>query len=239
MPKQQAVDVRSFRRMLAGMFGKLGLKKYVEMSRVSGITSVYLSQIMNGKRPPPSDEIIVAACEKMKLDHDAMKRLLFAAARDRATGCALKAWDSIHDDIELTPETAGLGPQMKLIPVFDDFRTGLDDSDFTDSAIDTIAVSEKIDATGLFAGIVKGDSMAPDIPSGSCAIIRRIEPNETLPDGTICAVHAKDWKDAALKQVYHDPSGLVILRSINPVFPPITSKSVEIIGVLVESRRKW
>lgn len=88
---------------------------------------------------------------------------------------------------------------------------------------------------------VVGDSMYPKYLAGDTVILRK-EP--TCDSGDDCAVLV-NGNDATLKQVILHEDGSVELHPINPSYPPRTfspeeveSTPVQIIGVVVELRRK-
>jgi len=233
-----------FKKMFRVELERQGLKTINQMADKCGIHSVYLGQIFNGKRPPPSDEMISVACRKLGLSPDKTMKLLLAAAHDRNNGQASETWKQISERLDCIDNIAPINPAFKKISVYSKIRGGNGDNGHHEEVIvDTIEITAELAAMGVFAAQVRGDSMAPDIPNGSYAIFRPLAEDEIPPDGKNCAVYVEGWSEAALKQVYYDPTGMVILKSINPVFPPImvnpNEKEVRVLGVLVESRRKW
>ena len=88
---------------------------------------------------------------------------------------------------------------------------------------------------------VKGDSMYPRYLEGDTVILRK---ETTCESGDDCAVLV-NGEEATLKQVMIKGDGSLELRPTNPVYPPriyspaeIESLPVQIIGVVVELRRK-
>ena len=88
---------------------------------------------------------------------------------------------------------------------------------------------------------VKGDSMYPKYLEGDTVILRKDSACDTGDD---CAVLV-NGDAATLKQVLLREDGAVELRPVNPTYPPrtyspaeIESLPVQIIGVVVELRRK-
>ncbi|MBM6926933.1 helix-turn-helix domain-containing protein [Pseudoflavonifractor phocaeensis] len=88
---------------------------------------------------------------------------------------------------------------------------------------------------------VKGDSMYPRYLEGDTVILQK---EKTCESGDDCAVLVNGG-EATLKQVMIRGDGSLELRPTNPVYPPriyspaeIESLPVQIIGVVVELRRK-
>jgi transcriptional regulator with XRE-family HTH domain len=232
-----------FRKLLLSVMTKPGSDSYASMGARSGMNPVYLSQILNGKRPPPSDEILSDACKKLGLSADKTKQLLLAAARDRSAGGAIRFWDEIIEQQEGMIDV-DLPAPFRRIPVLAQIPRGSGDNGFfEESVLETVEVTDAVAALNPFAAVVRGDSMTPEINAGTICIFRPVGEDETPNDGAICAVFVEGWSEPAIKQVFHDPAGLVILKSFNPVFPPISvnpgERSVRIIGILIETRRRW
>ena len=88
---------------------------------------------------------------------------------------------------------------------------------------------------------VKGDSMYPEYLDGDTVILRK---ESTCDSGDDCAVLV-NGDEATLKRVLLHEDGSVELRPVNPAYPPrtyasteVASLPVQIIGVVVELRRK-
>ena len=88
---------------------------------------------------------------------------------------------------------------------------------------------------------VKGDSMYPRYLEGDTVILQK---EKTCESGDDCAVLV-NGEEATLKQVMIRGDGSLELRPTNPAYPPriyspaeIESLPVQIIGVVVELRRK-
>lgn len=88
---------------------------------------------------------------------------------------------------------------------------------------------------------VKGDSMYPRYLEGDTVILRK---ETTCENGDDCAVLVSS-EEATLKQVMIRGDGSLELRPTNPAYPPriytpaeVASLPVQIIGVVVELRRK-
>lgn len=71
--------------------------------------------------------------------------------------------------------------------------------------------------TGAIAVTIKGDSMAPDFPEGSVAIIM---PHIYACPGKLVVARLKD-KGVVFKRLAYDGGEEVELRSSNPKYPPI------------------
>lgn len=111
-------------------------------------------------------------------------------------------------------------------------------------AIENIVDYEELHPDALkgnrtFFGLrVKGDSMAPEIQSGSTVIVRQQPSCET---GDVCVVMV-NGQDATLKRVRLDPDGIYLVPS-NPIYPTeyftnekIKKLPVRILGVVYEVR---
>lgn len=94
----------------------------------------------------------------------------------------------------------------------------------------------------FFALKVSGDSMSPDIPDGSIAIIERCY---EWHDNKVMAVYVNGY-NATLKRVHVKSSGIIVLEAFNSEYETkiYTADEVESIpvrpcGVLIETRKKW
>ena len=94
----------------------------------------------------------------------------------------------------------------------------------------------------LFALRVSGQSMAPDIPDGSIAIIERCY---EWHDNKVMAVYVNGY-NATLKRVHVKSGGIIVLEAFNSEYETkiYTADEVESIpvrpcGVLIETRKKW
>lgn len=103
-------------------------------------------------------------------------------------------------------------------------------------------ISEQLARTGKFFGLkVKGDSMSPCMEVGDVLIVKQQSDAES-GDIVIAKVNGSD---ACCKKLLKQDDGIV-LQSFNPTYAPmyfsnkeIIEKPVQILGKIVESRRKF
>lgn len=108
--------------------------------------------------------------------------------------------------------------------------------------VDEEEISEELAKTGEFFGLkISGDSMEPDIHNGDTVIVRKQEDAES-DEIVIALVNGNDGVCKRLKK-YNDSIALI---SLNPNYEPmyfnqeeISEKPVQIIGKVVELRRKF
>ena len=94
---------------------------------------------------------------------------------------------------------------------------------------DVVAVPVKYASDRFFVVRVKGDSMEPRISDGDHVIVQRSVPPEQ--GGLVfCRLVSLDGEEYAIKQ-YHHEKGELILRSLNPEYPPINAKPEDIIAL--------
>lgn len=143
---------------------------------------------------------------------------------------------------DLLGETQGNSPTGTRIPVLGTIPAGI-----PLEAIEEILDWEEIPAAWgsgdrqYFGLRVRGDSMYPRYLEGDTVILRK---ETTCESGDDCAVLV-NGDVATLKQVMIRGDGSLELRPTNPAYPPriyspaeIESLPVQIIGVVVELRRK-
>lgn len=228
---------------------KIGLKELKQKSDWMGISYDYARSASHGKKVF-SNELIKKFAERLNYSEESIMRLLTMAEKERSEPEFEPYWEKIQNKIEgLERPSSGIileKPPEKhtSIPVFSHIRGGNGDNGWHEEQIvDHIDITREQNAAGAFAAQVQGESMMPTLPPGCYAIFRPIEEEEVVRDGTICAVYVSGWSESAVKQIYRDPSGLVILRSINPIFPPITinpeNQEFRVIGVLIEARIRF
>ena len=143
---------------------------------------------------------------------------------------------------DLLGETQGNSPTGIRVPVLGTIPAGI-----PLEAIEDILDWEEIPAAWgsgdrqYFGLRVRGDSMYPRYLEGDTVILRK---ETTCESGDDCAVLV-NGDAATLKQVMIRGDGSLELRPTNPAYPPriyspaeIESLPVQIIGVVVELRRK-
>lgn len=234
----------SFRDLLELEFTRLGLKTYVQMAEKSGINYQYLRDVLAGKKVAFSDDIIIDACRKLSLNAETTRTLLFAAARDRAEGNAKGWWDGQLKEAETRASRPisteyQLPPEPNVVPVYSAISAGSGNGhDYMGEVVDHITINEELRHMKVFVLAVQGESMISDLFPGEYAIFKPINGNPPKPTD-ICAIEVAGWPQWAVKFVEQDPSGLLLLKSSNPVYKIIEKQpeDVKIKGILVESRR--
>ena len=143
---------------------------------------------------------------------------------------------------ELLGEAPGSSSSSIRVPVLGTIPAGI-----PLEAIEDILDWEEIPASWAsgnrqyFGLRVRGDSMYPRYLEGDTVILRK---ETTCENGDDCAVLV-NGEEATLKQVMIRGDGSLELRPTNPAYPPriytpaeVASLPVQIIGVVVELRRK-
>jgi phage repressor protein C with HTH and peptisase S24 domain len=128
------------------------------------------------------------------------------------------------------------------IPLYGSITAGSGEAGLVGEVVGSINVTEEERKAGVFAVRVSGDSMSPEIKDGDIALFEPMNGNPPKA-GQVCAVQVSGWKSWAIKEVSQDPRGWVILRSLNPGFPPIEvnpeEDAVTIKGKLYRTVRNW
>lgn len=104
---------------------------------------------------------------------------------------------------------------------YEDYRTELED---------------RLPAGRLFYLEAKGDSMAPEITSGSMVLLRE---QYDVENGEIAAVMLNGNEEATLKKIKKQ-DGMIILMPVNPNYEPIfvtKDNTAQIIGKVIRSER--
>ena len=142
---------------------------------------------------------------------------------------------------ELSPNASPASHALR-VPVLGVIQAGIP-MDAIEDILDweEVPVSWASGGREYFGLRVKGDSMYPKYLEGDTVILRKDSACDTGDD---CAVLV-NGDAATLKQVLLREDGVVELRPVNPTYPPrtyspaeIESLPVQIIGVVVELRRK-
>lgn len=146
---------------------------------------------------------------------------------------AFPGWLNLVDDRESASNLLPGPPLRGRVPVISWASAGqweeiVDNSQpgQADDWIDTDAPIKR----HTFALTVKGDSMEPDFPNGSCIIV---EPESQAENGDYVVVR-QNGSEATFKQLVKDGSR-VYLKPINPRYPILEmALDAEICGVVVE-----
>ena len=142
---------------------------------------------------------------------------------------------------DLMEDTKSVSDKSNIIKVLGRVAAGIPIEAITD-IVDEEEISEELAKTGEFFGLkISGDSMEPDIHNGDTVIVRKQDDAES-DEIVIALVNGNDGVCKRLKK-YADSIALV---SLNPNYEPmyfgqseIESKPVQIIGKVVELRRKF
>lgn len=86
---------------------------------------------------------------------------------------------------------------------------------------------------------VKGDSMSPRLDSGDLVLVRK---QSTIDDGDV-GIIVIDGEEGMIKKVRYEPDRICLV-SFNPYYPDLCFERremnrIQIIGKVVESKRKW
>lgn len=120
------------------------------------------------------------------------------------------------------------------IPVLGRVAAGIPIS-AVEEIIDEEEISQDMALKGEYFGLViKGDSMEPDMRDGDIAIVRKQDDAES---GEI-VIAIVDSEDAVCKKLIKTDSG-VMLVSLNHRYDPMVFAHVQIVGKVVELRRKF
>ncbi len=131
-------------------------------------------------------------------------------------------------------------PERHLIPIYGSVAAGIPIEAIED-IIDMEEISEEMARKGEYFGIrIKGDSMTPDIQDGDYVIVKR----QSDAESNQIVIARINGDEGCCKKLVKYPQ-MISLMSLNPKYNPmnftndeIISKSVEIIGVVAEIRRK-
>lgn len=222
----QLKNVREKRKMTLGGIIKNYRESHDNMSMdefasKSGISKAYIGLLEKNKHPKtgkeikPSLEIVKQAARAMNMEYETLL-------------------SRIDSDITLNEK------QKNIIPIYGCVAAGIP-IDAIEDIIDMEEISYEMARKGEFFGVrIKGDSMMPDIHDGDYAIVKKQSDAET--DQIVIARINGD--EGCCKKLIKYPQ-MISLMSLNPKYNPmnfsneeIISKPVEIVGVVVEIRRK-
>lgn len=201
-----------------------------EFAKSSGLSKGYISQLENNRNPktglPPTPSIqsIKKAADGMFMTFDEL-------------------FSKLDDDMKVTvtPEKTKMAKKAIRIPVLGNVAAGVPIEAIED-VIDYEEISEELAHTGdFFALKIKGDSMEPEIKNGDIVIVKS---QESADSGDI-VIALVNGDDATCKRLVRYRDG-IRLMPINPSYEPmfytteeIVEKPVNIIGKVVENRRKY
>lgn len=209
-------------------------KTQADLCRETGIISAAMSSYYNGKyEPKPENGELIAKALNVSY-----------------------SWLMGYDDnpkptASRTAIEAGVGTNLGpiRIPVLSEIAAGIpieamenhiDDND--PNTWEEIPKEWTIGGKEYFALQVSGNSMEPQIPNGSIAIIEKCY---EWHSGKIMAVYINGY-NATLKRVHVKSGGIIVLEAFNSEYETkvYTADEVESIpvrpcGVLIETRKKW
>lgn len=189
-----------------------------ELSNASGVNKASISQYLNGSHSPSN------------ISSGKMAQVLNVSP----------LW-LMGFDVPMVETTSTHTTQGVTVKVLGRVAAGIPIEAITD-IVDEEEISEELAKTGEFFGLkISGDSMEPDIHNGDTVIVRKQEDAES-DEIVIALVNGNDGVCKRLKK-YKDSIALI---SLNPNYEPmyfsqseIESKPVQIIGKVVELRRKF
>lgn len=179
-------------------YKKLGQGKF---EKLSGLSNGYLTQL---RKAPGSEKLQRILCAFPDLN----RTWLLTGEGEMLTGVqAEQTIQSSTDDIHLIP----------LLPVsaqggsFNDFVVSIKESS-CEKIISPIKGAD-------YAMSVSGESMAPEYPSGSQILIKRINEKAFIDWGRVYVLDT--CNGTVIKRLFpSDAADKVVCRSINPEFPP-------------------
>lgn len=206
-----------------------------ELSKISGVTAASISGYRNGNHSPTRKNAELLA-KALNVSSAWLMGLSDDPSRERASRQSIDAGVA-----------SNVGPVR--IPVLSKIAAGVPmeamESHIDDDDPDTweeIPGEWMHGDKAFFALKVSGDSMSPDIPDGSIAIIERCY---EWRDGKVMAVYVNGY-NATLKRVKLKDGGIVLLEAFNPSFETqvytaeeVEKTPVKPCGILVETRKKW
>ena len=179
-------------------YKKLGQGKF---EKLSGLSNGYLTQL---RKAPGSEKLQKILCAFPDLN----RTWLLTGEGEMITGVQTEqTTQSSTDDIHLNP----------LLPVsaqggsFNDFVVSIKESS-CEKIISPIKGAD-------YAMSVSGESMAPEYPSGSQILIKRINEKAFIDWGRVYVLDT--CNGTVIKRLFpSDTADKVVCRSINPEFPP-------------------
>lgn len=236
-----------FHKLLQTEFERKGLKSVQQKAEQSGFNTEYLRQVLHGNKVP-SDDMIVEACEKMKLSTDKTRELLLAAAKDRAKEDNTKA---TIDRVFATSEAHGNCRPVSLpitdfytVPVWSSVQAGTGQlSEKSAEVVDEVLLTADEYKAKCFAIQINGSSMEPEIIDGDIGVFE--PPNGLQPaENDVVVVELEGHGQWMVKRLKVVGSNRIELLSTNSKeYPPIKinldAQNVAIKGILLRTVRKF
>lgn len=193
-------------------FENQGVKQN-EIARAIGVSPTYITKIYNGER-----EIGKEQADKWVTRFGLSKAWLLTGEGEMLKHETGLSTDMSTQDIRMVP----LLPISAQGGTFNDFVVSVKDSD-CEKVVSPIKGAD-------YAMSVSGDSMAPEYPSGSQILIKRINEKAFIDWGRVYVLDT--CNGTVIKRLF--PSGkpdMVECRSINPEYPPFEVSFEDIYGV--------
>ena len=242
---------RSFKEILAERMREKGMN-YEHLARKTGVTSVYVSKIVQGRRVP-TDEVIVNLARALDLD---LENLILLAHIEKAPGAVkpilerltrrlrsealagVENWDNIG------PAALGHG---RPVPVVGMVQAGAfmpaEDGEYPAGIADEYVYTDQ-KAGNVFGVRVEGDSMEPEFSDGDILIVN---PNLEGRSGDYVIARLEDDNEATFKKLIVHPGDvdkgpgrpIIILRPLNHRYEDMVfadPSKVRILGRVVERK---
>lgn len=234
--------MRSLKDELTARKKELGLTNE-EIAYRAGITDVYVSLVLRGKRIP-GDEVLIRMARALELDPRA---LVYLAHWEKAPREGKEYFEGLPVS-RAVPSLAGVESYDSLepfplghaasIPVVGWVQAGkfepAEDGGFPPGAADEYVYSD-IKGRNLFALRVENDSMETLFHEGDILVVN---PNIKPESGDYVIARLSDEGEATFKKLV-EKEGIVILRPLNPAYEDIIlgpDTHFEIIGKVVERK---
>jgi SOS-response transcriptional repressor LexA len=233
---------RGFRDTLMRRLGELGWT-YEELARRSGMTGVYISQIMQGKKVPKDDKIASLA-EALGLE---LEELVLLAHYEKAPESVKPIFERLarhapgeflgevkgFDNIELS--ALGHGRRVPVVGLVQagSFRAS-EDGEYPPGVADDYVYTD-VKGRNLFGVRVTGDSMEPEFREGDVLVVN---PNLEAKNGDFVIAKLRDDNEVTFKKLVLHPK-LIILRPLNSRYGDMVLTDpgkVEIVGRVVERK---
>ena len=222
---------KEFAQRLKSALDAAGMKQ-AELCRLSDISSGAMSAYYSGRYEPKADKV-EAMAKALKVSPQWLMGLSDTIKHPQSAIDAGVATNIGAVRIPVLSEIAAGEPIEAMNYIMDD----ADPSTWEEIPAEWLHGDKQ-----YFALKVSGDSMEPQIPNGTIAIIERCY---EFIDNRIMAVYVNGYK-ATLKRVRIKENGMIILEAFNPSYGAqiFTAEEVESLpvlpcGILKETRMSW
>lgn len=242
---------RTFKDTLAKRMRELGMN-YEDLARRAGVTSVYISKIVQGRRVP-KDEVVVNLARALDLDLESLVLLAHIEKAPEpvkpilerlASGRGPDPLSEVDNYGNIAPQALGHG---RPVPVVGMVQAGAfmpaEDGEFPAGIADEYVYTDQ-KAGNVFGVRVEGDSMEPEFHEGDILIVN---PNLEGRNGDYVIARLEDENEATFKKlIVHGGDGpqksgrpIIILRPLNARYEDMVfadPAKVRIIGRVVERK---